>query len=227
MSDEATPASGGQRPGGPGRTIALALVGAVVLALVAALTLGGGEEKGDPDGLETGPVSVYGDALADFTDVVNDPALGQEAPSFDATTFEGTTVQVRPGGGTGYVIGFFAHWCPHCQAELPRLVEWIARAGLPDGVEVVAVSTGVRLERGNPPTAWFADEGWLETVVRDDDASTVGQAYGLRSFPYFVVVGTDGRVRGRISGGLAPQQWEWLLDQAGRSGMVSSGAGSA
>ena len=48
---------------GPGRTIAIALAGAVALALVAAWTLGGGEPAGDPDGLETGPVVVAGEGL--------------------------------------------------------------------------------------------------------------------------------------------------------------------
>ena len=47
-----------QQRKGPGRTIALVLAGAVALALVAALTLSGDEEKGDPDGLETGPVAI-------------------------------------------------------------------------------------------------------------------------------------------------------------------------
>ena len=149
------------------------------------------------------------------------------APSFDATTFAGATVQIRPGDGIGYVIGFFAHWCPHCQAEVPKLVEWIARGGIPDGVKIIAVSTGVRLDRGNPPKAWFDSESWPEAVVRDDDDSSLGQAYGLRSFPYFVVVGADGRIRGRLGGGLIPQQWDWLLDQAGRSGIVASGASTA
>ncbi|HAQ23949.1 MAG TPA: hypothetical protein DGF10_02080 [Acidimicrobiaceae bacterium] len=216
-----------QQRKGPGRTIALVLAGAVALALVAALTLSGDEEKGDPDGLETGPVAIYGDALPGFTDSAGDPALGSVAPSFDATTFAGATVQIRPGDGIGYVIGFFAHWCPHCQAEVPKLVEWIARGGIPDGVKIIAVSTGVRLDRGNPPKAWFDSESWPEAVVRDDDDSSLGQAYGLRSFPYFVVVGADGRIRGRLGGGLIPQQWDWLLDQAGRSGIVASGASTA
>ena len=51
---------------GPGRTVVLALVGAVALALVAALTLGGGEQVGDPDGAETGPVAVVGEPLPTF-----------------------------------------------------------------------------------------------------------------------------------------------------------------
>ena len=212
---------------GPGRTVVLALVGAVALALVAALTLGGGEQVGDRDGLETGPVAVVGEPLPTFEETTSNAAVGLPAPGFDATTFDGRTVKVRPGDGTGYVIAFFAHWCSHCQAEVPKLVDWIGRGGIPDGVEVVAVSTAVYLDRGNLPRAWLAGEGWPVVAVRDDDAATVADAFGLRSFPYFVVIGSDGRVRGRLSGGLTLEDWNWALDQAGRSGAVSTGANSA
>jgi len=221
VTDETT------KGGGPGRTIAYALVGAVALALVAALTLGGGEPAGDPDGLETGPVVVAGEGLPEFGGTSGDQAVGMMAPDFDATTFDGRDVLIRPGEGSGYVLAFFAHWCSHCQAEVPKLVDWIGRGGIPDGVEVVAVSTAVYLDRGNLPRAWLAGEGWPAVAVRDDDAGTVADAFGLRSFPYFVVVGTDGRVRGRLSGGLAPEDWNWALDQAGRSGAVLTGSGSA
>ena len=202
----------------------LALVGAVALALVAALTLGGGDEVGDPVGLETGPVTVVGGPLPTFEETINDAAVGLPAPGFDATTFDGRTVKVRPGDGTGYVVAFFALWCPHCQAEMPKLVEWINRDGIPSGVEVVSVSTAVYLDRGDLPRASFAAEGWSELVVRDSDGSEVAEAYGLRSFPYFVVVGTDGRVRVRISGSLPPDGWAYALDQATRSGAVPTGA---
>lgn len=216
-----------QRSSGPGRTIVLAVVGAGALALVAALTLGGGSEPRDSSGGETGPVSVYGDYLPDFAGSPNDPALGLVGPSFDATTFEGIAIEVRPGQGSGYVIGFFAHWCPHCQAEMPKLVDWMTRRAVPEGVTVLAVSTAVYPERGNLPRNWFDTEGWPQLAVRDDESSAVGEAYGLRSFPYFVVLGTDGRVRGRIGGGLTPEQWDWMLDQARRSGIVASSPGTA
>jgi len=209
---------------GPGRTVVLALVGAVALALVAALTLGGGGQTGDPDGLEAGPVVVVGGPLPTFEETTGDAAVGRPAPGFDATTFDGRTVKVRPGDGTGYVIAFFAHWCSRCQAEVPKLVEWIDRDGSPSGVEVVAVSTAVYLDRGNLPRSWFAAEGWRELVLRDSDGSEVAEAYGLRSFPYFVVVGTDGRVRARIGGGLSPDGWAYVLNQATRSGAVPTGA---
>jgi thiol-disulfide isomerase/thioredoxin len=221
MTDEQAREPGGRS--GPGRTILMALVGAVALALVASLTLGGGDPPGDPDGLETGPVAVFGEGLPAFAGTDGDDAVGRLAPDFDATTFNGDTVQVRPGDGTGYVIAFFAHWCPHCQAEVPKLTEWIGRDGIPSGVKVVAVSTAVYLDRGNLPRAWFAAEGWPELVLRDSDDSEVAEAYGLRSFPYFVVVGADGRVRARASGGQPLEGWEHLLDQATLSGAVPLG----
>ena len=221
MTDEQAREPGGRS--GPGRTILMALVGAVALALVASLTLGGGDPPGDPDGLETGPVAVFGEGLPAFAGADGDDAVGRLAPDFDATTFNGDTVQVRPGDGTGYVIAFFAHWCPHCQAEVPKLTGWIGRDGIPSGVKVVAVSTAVYLDRGNLPRAWFAAEGWPELVLRDSDDSEVAEAYGLRSFPYFVVVGADGRVRARASGGQPLEGWEYLLDQATLSGAVPLG----
>lgn len=213
------------RPTGPGRSIAVALVGAVSLALIAALTLGGGDDEAKgPDGVETGPVVVSGDGLPEFAGIPGDSAVGRIAPDFDATTFDGQDVLIRPGEGSGYVLAFFAHWCPHCQAEVPKLVEWIGRAGIPAGVEVVAVSTSVRLDRGNPPRAWLAGEGWNLEAVRDNEIGTLAKAYGLSSFPYFVVIGTDGRVRNRVGGGLTPEEWSWMLDQAGRSGVVPTGS---
>ena len=221
MTEEQPPEPTG-RPG-PGRTILIALVGAVALALVAALTLGGGDPPGDLGGRETGPVAVFGDGLSAFAGAEGDVAVGRLAPDFDATTFNGDIVQVRPGNGTGYVIAFFAHWCSHCQAEVPKLIGWIDRDGIPSGVKVVAVSTAVYLDRGNLPQVWFAAEGWPELVLRDSDESEVADAYGLRSFPYFVVVGTDGRVRARTSGGQSLEGWEYLLEQATHSGAVPLG----
>ena len=224
MTDELTPEP--TRRSGPGRTMLLALVGAVALALVASLTLGGGDPPGDPDTQETGAVAVFGEGLPAFAGTDGDDAVGRMAPDFDATTFNGDTVQVRPGDGTGYVIAFFAHWCPHCQVELPKLTAWIERDGIPAGVEVVGVSTAVYMDRGNLPRSWFVAEGWPELVLRDSNDSAVAEAYGLRSFPYFVVVGTDGRVRVRVSGGQPLEGWKHLLEQAALSGAVLLGADS-
>ena len=50
---------------------------------------------------------------------------------------------------------FLAHWCPHCQAEMPRLVA-LAKAGKLDGVDVTGVATGTNPGYPNyPPSAWL------------------------------------------------------------------------
>jgi len=144
--------------------------------------------------------------------VVSNTAADDYGPAFAATTFDGVEVSVLPGDGTAKVIGFYAHWCPHCQRELPRLADWLAANELPAGVEVIAVSTAVDPGRGNyPPSAWFEEEQWPAVAVRDSESNEIGNAYGLRGFPYMVGVDADGRVVARVSGELNDAAWEFLL----------------
>ena len=134
------------------------------------------------------------------------------APAFAATTFDGVSVSVLPGDGTAKVIGFFAHWCSHCQRELPRIAGWLAANQLPAGVEVIAVSTAVDSSGGNyPPSAWFEEEQWPAVAVRDSAENEIGDAYGLQGFPYMVAVDADGLVVARVSGELTDSLWEFLL----------------
>ena len=157
-------------------------------------------------------VSIEGAPLPTFEGQEPDPAMETRAPAFAATTFDGVEVSVLPGDGTAKVIGFFAHWCPHCQRELPRMVDWLAANQLPAGVEVIAVSTAVDPGHPNyPPSAWFEEEAWPATVVRDSESSEIGEAYGLRGFPYMVTVDADGLVVARVSGELTDSLWEFLL----------------
>ena len=118
------------------------------------------------------------------------------------------------------VLGL-AHWCGHCQAEVPRLQEWFDDNGMPDDVDVVALATGSSSSQPNfPPGEWLVREGWSVPTLVDDEASTGGTAYGVQGFPAFVVVDADGDVVQRASGELTVEQWEQLLEAA-RSGEPS------
>ena len=168
--------------------------------------------------LQVSDVTFAGASLPVFEQTLGDPAVGAAAPAFAATTFDGVEVSVQPGDGTAKVIGFFAHWCPHCQRELPRISDWLADNPLPAGVEVIAVSTAVSPDSPNyPPSAWFEKEQWPATALRDSTDSEIGDAYGLRGFPYTVVVDGQGRVVTRVSGELSDTQWESLLVTAAAS----------
>lgn len=140
-----------------------------------------------------------------------DPAAGTTAPVITATavsTGEPTII----GPGTSRIIGFFAHWCPHCQRELPEVREWLETNPLPPGIEFVAVSTAVDQTRSNfPPSAWFENEQWNETTILDDAEQTILRAYGIPAFPAFVVTDSHGTVAFRHTGVIGAEGLEQLV----------------
>lgn len=163
-------------------------------------------------------VTVSGDALPLFDDPADDPAVGQPAPALSGTGLDGQPLEITPGDGTPKVIAFFAHWCPVCQTEVPLLVDWVDDGLVPEGSELVAVSTGVDPARGNyPPGAWFRREGWEQPTLVDDSTSPAARAYGLAAYPYLVAVDGEGNVVQRVSGA-QPRDVVELLFAAARDG---------
>jgi thiol-disulfide isomerase/thioredoxin len=113
------------------------------------------------------------------------------------------------------MIVFLAHWCPHCQREVPRLVDWAAAGEVPDNLNVMAVSTAVDESRGNyPPSEWLADEGWKYPIMADDAVGTAASSFGLSSFPYFVLLSPDNEVLARRSGEIEIEDLKALLTSA-------------
>ena len=212
--------SGSRSPGGgtgSNPLLKVIIIGVVVLVAVAVgvalLASRDAEQVARTDLPQVSDVSIEGQHLPLFEGEEPDPAMEMRAPAFAATTFDGTEVSVLPGDGTAKVIGFFAHWCPHCQRELPRITEWLANNQLPAGVEVIAVSTSVQDGGSNyPPSAWFEREQWPAVVVRDSAEDEIGNAYGLRGFPYTVGIDADGRVVARVAGELNDDAWEFLIE---------------
>jgi hypothetical protein len=89
---------------------------------------------------------------------------------------------------------------------VPVVQQWVDDGGLPDGVDLVSVSTAIDPSRPNyPPDAWLADEGWTAPALVDADDSAA-QAVGLSAYPFFVAVDGDGRVVFRTSGELTADQ---------------------
>lgn len=182
------------------------LGGFIVIAFVVALALGGSGDDDPAVAGETADVTITGEPLGEFTQP--DPAIGLTAPAVSGTAFDGSSVELAPGAR---VYGFFAHWCPHCQEELPLLTEWMEAGVLPDGVDFVAVSTAVEPDAGNyPPSAWFEEVGYADTVLLDDDLDSTARAFGLTGFPYWVVTDADGAVVFRVGGQIDETQFAAL-----------------
>jgi hypothetical protein len=133
-------------------------------------------------------------------------------PSISGTGLSGEAVAIEADGRAKIVVAL-AHWCPHCEAEVPRIVDWIDAGGLPDGVDVIALATGTTAELRNfPPGAWLVDEDWTAPVVFDDEAYSAGEALGLSGFPFFVFSDADGNVVQRTSGELDPAMLAMIAD---------------
>jgi thiol-disulfide isomerase/thioredoxin len=195
------------------------VVAAVVIlaAVVAAVTALGGDDHdvtvptSSPSSGTTLPiaqnraVTVQGTALAPYPQEANaaDPGIGQLAPTLVGQSFDGSPVTIGGPSPQPTLVAFVAHWCPHCNVEVPRLVQWIGAGGPPKDLRIVAVSTGVDKSAPNyPPSSWLAKLKWPEPVMADSADATAAQAYGLAFYPYLVVLGTDGKVLGRTTGEL-------------------------
>jgi len=181
-----------------GGSIALA----VVLALAFVLVRPQPEEPVNGFS-ETRAVTLTGDALPTFDgEAGSDEAIGTPIPEVEGRNFAGDPVAIENNGEPKLLL-FLAHWCPHCQAEVPVVQSWLEAKGAPQGIELISVSTGVDEGAPNyPPSAWLINEGWSVPVIADDEASSVGEAFGVGGYPYFVFVDSDGSVAQRASGEL-------------------------
>jgi len=215
-----TPASRWLLPG----LIAAAVVVAAVLAIVlpgSRTPAGGGSAtmppsaaSGAPGGSGSGAAAaapvITGSPLADFQGPNDDPSVGRPAPEVTGADFEGTRVAITADGRPKVVI-FLAHWCPHCQAEVPLIQAWVNAGGVPDGVDLVSVATGIDPAAPNyPPAAWLEREGWTVPVIVDP-TNSVAAAYGLSGYPFWVFIGADGNVRARTTGELPIADVEALI----------------
>ncbi len=196
--------------------------GLLLIAVIAAITIsvaGGTDDPAGPAG-ETAFAEIIGSPLPAFA--VPDPAIGMTAPILSAATLGGDRVRLAP-DGTARILGFFAHWCPHCQAELPIITNWLETNPLPAGVEVIAVSTAVDSDADNyPPSEWFPRENWPNTVLLDDDDNALAVGLGLPGYPYWVAIDADGTVVDRISGSVSEADLAALVNR-----LIPADTGSA
>jgi thiol-disulfide isomerase/thioredoxin len=186
------------------------LLGVVIVAVLAATAFGGSDgsstgsggsgSSGGAAAHEQGPVQVDGKPLPSFVDSSSDPAVGQTIPTVTGVSvFDGSPVALKPTGKPQAFV-FLAHWCPHCQAEAPRLVA-LAKAGDLAGVDVIGIATGTNVNAPNyPPSKWLEKDHWPFPVLADSPGYGALRAFGVSAFPGFVLVDANGKVAGRSTG---------------------------
>jgi cytochrome c biogenesis protein CcmG/thiol:disulfide interchange protein DsbE len=190
--------------------IIIAAVGGLVVLLLVFAVVFGNEEAG----AEYGDPVIEGTALTQYpnSESVDFSAAGQVAPAVSGANYAGEAVSLT-NDGVAKGIAFIAHWCPHCQEEVPRVQEWLDNGGGVEGTELYSVSTSASSGRPNyPASAWLDNEGWEMPVIVDDNRGSVHAAYGGGGFPYWVFLNADGTVAMRTAGQLTIEQLEGFLN---------------
>jgi thiol-disulfide isomerase/thioredoxin len=200
--------------------IAIGVAGAIAAIIAVVLVVGGGSSSSSTTTSTTGDSSeatqpVNGDAVAAaeyqlvqaqgemllaLEDPDNDPARGKSAPVLNGFSFDGAPLTVAPTGKPMLVV-FLAHWCSHCNAEVPRLIEWKNSGTMPADMEVFGVSTGARDDAPNwPPSQWVVDKGWPWPVMADSEDQNAALAFGVSGYPGMILLDGNGKVLARRSG---------------------------
>jgi len=202
------------------RSLIYWIAGSVVgLGLIVWLAIAIAGEGAVDESVAFGEVTVEGDNLPFFDSTAGDVAVGVTAPTVTGETFDGQELTIGPDGKAKIVV-MLAHWCPHCQAEVPVVQGWLGAGGLPEGVDIYGVTVltnRVRDGRTWPPEDWLEDEGWTSPTIKDDQQSSIVNAYGMTGTPTYVVLGPDNENLGRISGEIGLGGLETLANLAAGS----------
>jgi thiol-disulfide isomerase/thioredoxin len=196
--------------------IGIAVVAFIAVAAIVAIALSGTTGTGGFSEPARVATAVSGSALPALTDQAADPAIGQPIPTLTGIDLSGEPISFGPSDGPMAIV-LLAHWCGFCQAEVPILVDYLASTGMPEGVELVTVSTSIDPARPNyPPSTWLEREGWTAPTMVDDASSGALQALGMSSFPGFVFVDADGRVVQRSTGQMPSDAFDQMVRSLAR-----------
>jgi thiol-disulfide isomerase/thioredoxin len=201
------------------------IAGIIALALgIAVWTASGGDDTvsvgtigtdNSSSSAETQPVTVVGSPLPKQAGSgVDESVAGLTPPTLQGFTFNGSPIDITPGGRAKMVV-FLAHWCPHCNNEVPVIERWAASGGLPASLDIIGVSTGVSAQAANyPPSKWIVKMKWSWPVLADSPAGDAAVAYGVGGYPTMVIVGADGKVKARASAELAETELDGFVAKA-------------
>lgn len=207
------------------RNIFIGLGLVVVVSAILAVVAGGGSESattttvpstdGSVAAAEYQPVTVTGDALAPLGDSGTDASGGASGPVLKGFTHEGAPIEVASEKGAPTMLVFLAHWCPHCNREIPRLNDWKKRGLVPDNLRVVGITTASRNDQANwPPSEWIKSMDWTFEVMADSDKQQASAAYGVDGFPFMVILDAQGKVAKRFSGEVEVADLVSIIDTA-------------
>ena len=165
-------------------------LGAVAIALVAVVALGGGSSgtaaSGAPDNSSQGPA----------------------VPTFEFSFFDGTTATLAHYEGRPLVINFWASWCPSCVAEMSAALLPVQEQR---GDEVAFVGFNIQDDRGRA-LALVEETGVLFDLAEDARGDLYTELGGI-GMPFTVFVSADGEIMHKHNGPVTEGQLNDLINE--------------
>lgn len=161
---------------------------------------------------------IRGKYLPKLVQGYDDAALGWAAPEIKAVGLDGEEIYIG-GEGPTTLIMVLAHWCPHCRNEVRELAPFLNDSDSLDRVRMVTLLTSINEDRPNfPPHTWLDLEKWPVPSIVDTPSNQIATAYGVSSFPFFIVINDRGEIALRMPGRLGTETLGRLLDAIGDMG---------
>lgn len=161
---------------------------------------------------EDAKVQIRGKYLPELVPGYQDTAIGLKAPEIKGKGLDGVDVYIG-GEGPTTLIMVLAHWCPHCRNEVRELSPFLNETDSLNRVRMITLLTSINEERANfPPHTWLDLENWPVPSIVDTPSSQIAAAYGVNSFPFFIVINDVGQVALRLPGRLGVETLVELLD---------------
>ena len=172
-----------------------------------------------------GNINVAGDQLPDLSVDFNrdcvffenlnfcqqlEPAANMKAPVINGTDLNGNSITSEINSPT--ILLFLAHWCGYCQVEVKEIQDWIDNGGNMGRVKMYSILTSINSSQPNyPPDKWLNSEGWSFQSFTDNELNGVAEHFGIRGFPFWVLIDSNGDIVTRLSGSYTKDQFEIIL----------------
>lgn len=131
-----------------------------------------------------------------------DPRRGNAefAPGFEISTLQGQRVSLKQLEGRIVVLDFWATWCPPCRASVPELKD-LTKKYPSDKLMLISVSAD------EDDRAWreFVSKKNMDWAQYRDADHKLLHAFGVHSFPTYLVIDGDGIIKERLRG-MNPQE---------------------
>ena len=124
--------------------------------------------------------------------LITELAIGKTAPDFTARTLKGKKIQLSNVKSDNTLLVFWASWCPHCTAALPKLKKYYDPKH-PEKLQIIAVSVD---ESKKPVEKAIRKEGytWINIAEQKGWDSPIAEMYGVSSTPTFFLLNKDKKI---------------------------------